>query len=360
MDSNLKIAALLRDMANVQTSKQSKWGYKRAASAVMNLPVPIESLRNSDGTFQKITHVGPSSTRVIREVLESGRSATVDAAVAESKKAAEIEDRRKFQLGFLSRAQVMAANAPAAAGKGVVRLEDCRADFQMHSTWSDGAESLEEMAEGCLSRGYTHCVMTDHSHGLRIARGMSMDDLRKQHIEIDRVNSRYAKRFRIIKGIEANIRADGTLDMADDELALLEFVVAAPHAVLRITADQTDRMMAVVTNPRVNVLGHPRGRMFGSRPGITADWPRVFKTAARQNVAIEIDGDPSRQDLDSALARVALDAGCVLALSSDAHSAGELRYVENAVAHARLAGAPKDRVINTWTLERLLDWARRK
>ena len=187
-----------------------------------------------------------------------------------------------------------------------------------------------------------------------------MDDLRKQHEAIDRVNRQYGSRFRMVKGIEANILADGALDMAAEELEALEFVVAAPHAALRLLTDQTDRMLAVVTNRRVNVLGHARGRQFGTRPGIKADWPRVFKAAAKRSVAIEIDGDPSRQDVDSTLARVALDAGCVLALSSDAHSAAELRYLENAMAHARLAGAPRDRVINTWPLDRLLKWAVRR
>jgi putative hydrolase len=359
MDSNLKVVGLLRDLANVQSSKEKKWAYKRAAAVVMDLTVSLESLRNPDGTLQKIPQVGPSSGRVILEVLDTGVSPTVDKAIMASPKAAEILERRQWQREFLSFAQVTAANAPGAEGNDVVRLADCRADFQMHSTWSDGAESLEEMAEGCLSRGYTHCVMTDHSHGLRIARGMSMDDLRKQHQAIDRVNRQYGSRFRIIKGIEVNILADGTLDMSAEELAVLEFVVAAPHAALRLPHDQTKRMMAVVSHPRVNVLGHPRGRMFGSRPGILADWPRIFKAAAKRRVAIELDGDPSRQDVDYTLARAALDAGCVLALSSDAHSAGELRYVENAMAHARLAGAPRDRVINTWPLERLLEWASR-
>ena len=359
MDSNLKVVGLLRDLANVQTTKEKKWAYKRAASAVMDLTVSLESLRNPDGTLQKIPHIGPSTGRVILEVLNTGESATVDKVVMASPKAAEILERRRFQEGFLSYAEANAANSPEAAGKGVVRLEDLRTDFQMHSTWSDGSESLDEMAEGCLQRGYTHCVMTDHSYGLRIARGMSMEDLRKQHQAIDRVNQRYGARFRIIKGIEVNILPDGALDMTEAELGELEFVNAAPHAALRLAHDQTKRMLDVVNHPRVNLLGHPRGRQFGSRPGIAADWQRVFKTAAKRRVAIEIDGDPSRQDVDHTLARMALDAGCVIALSSDAHSSAELRYIDNAVAHARLAGAPRDRVINTWSLDRLLDWARK-
>jgi len=359
-DTNLKVVGLLRDLSNVQSSKEKKWAYKRAADAVLDLTVSLESLRNADGTLQKIPQVGPSSGRVILEVLETGDSPTVDKAVMAHPKAKEILERRQYQLGFLSYAQVSAANEAGAAGKGVVRLEDVRTDFQMHSTWSDGTESLEQMAEGCLARGYTHCVMTDHSHGLRIARGLSMEDLRKQHQAIDRVNEQYGSRFRIIKGIEVNILPDGTLDMTEAELSELELVNAAPHAALRLTEDQTSRMLAVVTNPRVNVLGHPRGRQFGTRPGIVADWLRIFKAAAKHKVAIELDGDPSRQDVDFTMARAALDAGCVIALSSDAHRSSELRYLENAVAHARLAAAPRDRVINTWPVGRLLTWARKR
>ena len=118
-------------------------------------------------------------------------------------------------------------------------------------------------------------------------------------------------------------------------------------------------MLRSIRTPGVHILGHPRGRKYASRPGVSADWPRIFAEAARHQVAIEIDGDPARQDIDFDLAGAALDAGCLLALDSDAHSAPELAYVETAVAHARLAGVPAERVVNCWPLERLLDWARR-
>jgi histidinol phosphatase-like PHP family hydrolase len=116
-------------------------------------------------------------------------------------------------------------------------------------------------------------------------------------------------------------------------------------------------MLEAVRTPGVHILGHPRGRMFGSRPGITADWDRVFEAAATSGVAIEIDGDPARQDLDYELARRAVAENCLFALDSDAHSGAELRYSETAIAHARLAGVPGDRVINAWPLDRLLAWA---
>jgi histidinol phosphatase-like PHP family hydrolase len=226
----------------------------------------------------------------------------------------------------------------------------------MHSVWSDGSDSLHDLIEACLARGYGYCAITDHSYGLPIAGGVSMADLARQHDEIDRLNASFAGHFRMLKGIEANIRADGSIDMRPDELARIELVVASPHSSLRSPADQTPRMIAAVTAPGVHILGHPRGRMFGSRPGVTARWDDVFIAAARSRVAIEIDGDPARQDLDFELARRAVAAGCLIAVDSDAHWGAELRYTDTALAHARLAGVPTDLVVNCWPIEQLVDW----
>jgi histidinol phosphatase-like PHP family hydrolase len=184
-----------------------------------------------------------------------------------------------------------------------------------------------------------------------------MDKLKRQHREIDALNRRYHGRFRLLKGIEANILADGRVDMTPKELRTLEIVVASPHSKLRSADDQTPRMLAAVAAPGVHILGHPRGRMFGSRPGVNADWDRVFAAAATSGVAIEIDGDPSRQDLDYALARQALASGCLFAVDSDAHAVSQFDFTDIALAHARLAGVPKSRIINCWPLEKLLAWA---
>jgi histidinol phosphatase-like PHP family hydrolase len=354
-DNNRRIASLLRDLASAQKSTQSKWGYKRAASAVLNLEEPIESYVLPDGTLRKIPNIGPSSTRVILEVLQTGGSPTVERAVAESQRAPDIERSRGRREHFLSRAQVAAAlQNQSLSGLTTV---DYRGDLQMHSTYSDGSEPLDALIEASLERGYQYCAITDHSYGLPIAGGVSMADLRRQHREIDRLNKRYAGRFRMIKGIEANIRVNGEVDMSVDELATLELVVASPHSALRTQADQTPRMLAAVTRRGVHILGHPRGRMFGARPGLTADWDRVFAAASDSGVAIEIDGDPSRQDIDYELAKRAVASGCLFALDSDAHSGSELVYTETAIAHARLAGVPTSRVINTWPLDQLLEWA---
>jgi histidinol phosphatase-like PHP family hydrolase len=354
MDMNGKLAALLRDFAAIQTSKQRKWGYQRAAAAILALEDPIESYVQPDGTLRKIPNIGPSSTRVILEVLQTGTSATIERAIEDSGKSRDIERRRDLRGNFLSHAQVLAAlknrklTGPA--------LKDYRGDLQMHSTWSDGTQSLADIVTAGIERGYSFCGVTDHSYGLPIARGVSMASLAQQHREIDALNQKQHGRFRLIKGIEANILADGTIDMEPSELAQLELVVAAPHSALRTTADQTARMLGAVTTRGVHILGHPRGRKYGARPGVGADWDRVFAAAARSNVAIEIDGDPSRQDVDFELAADAVAAGCLFALDSDAHSTRELDYAHTAIAHARLAGVPSERVVNTWPLERLMEW----
>jgi histidinol phosphatase-like PHP family hydrolase len=353
-DMNGKIAALLRDFAAVQKSKQSMWGYKRAASAVLALDEPIESLLQPDGTLRKIPNIGPSSTKVILEVLKTGTSPTVEEAIANSGSTSDIERRRDLRGHFLSRAQVVAAlrNTKLVGPK----LSDYHGDLQMHSVWSDGSQTLEEIVEAGIARGYQFCGVTDHSYGLPIAGGVSMNELFEQHRAIDRLNEAYRGRFRLIKGIEANIRADGSVDMEPPELRQLELVVAAPHSALRTTNDQTARMVKAVETKAVHILGHPRGRMYGSRPGVTANWDRVFAAAAKSGVAIEIDGDPSRQDVDYDLAKRAIDVGCLFALDSDAHSTGELQYAETAIAHARMAGVPREHIINCWEVERLLDW----
>jgi histidinol phosphatase-like PHP family hydrolase len=327
-DLNGQIAALLRDLAAVQRSERSGWGYKRAANAVLELDRPIETLLQLDGTLEKIRNVGPKSEAVILEVLEHGRSPTVEAAVEKGGKTSDITRRRGLRSNFL----------------------------QLHSTWSDGGQSLDDIAEAALERGYEFCALTDHSYGLPIANGISMARLTKQHRAIDRLNRKHRGRFRLIKGIEANIRKDGSVDMTVAEREHLEFILAAPHSSLRLEVDQTSRMIEAVRTPGIHVLGHPRGRMYGSRAGVQADWDQVFAAAADAGVAVEIDGDPSRQDLDYTLARRALAAGCMFALDSDAHSVEELAAAETAIAHARLAGVPAERIINCWPLPQLLDW----
>jgi histidinol phosphatase-like PHP family hydrolase len=353
-DVNAVAGGLLRDLAFAQTSQQKMFGYKRAAAAVLALEQPLTNLLKPDRTLPKIPGIGPASTRVILEVLDTGASETVEQAVALSDRAADIERRRGLRAHFLSRAQVLRVLGDP-AGNGPTPGE-YRGDLQMHSEWSDGAPTLGEIAEACLARGYSYAAVTDHSHGLKIAGGMSMDEAARQHAEIDRLNAAYGGRFRLIRGIEANISADGGLDLSAEEAERFELVLAAPHSKLRRDGDQTERLVAAIQNPHVHVLAHPRGRMSGSRAGIVAEWDAVFVAAAREGVAVEIDGDPARQDLDYTLAARALAAGCLFAADSDAHTTSQLRYAETALAHARLAGIPAHRLVNCWPTGRLLGW----
>jgi putative hydrolase len=355
VDTNLLIAGLLRDLAETQSSTQRAWGYKQAAGAILALDDPIEQLVRPDGTLPRIPRIGPASTRVILEVLETGGSPLVEQAVEARGRRTEVDRRRALRGHFLSRARVRAINADAALDGP--RLADYRGDLQMHSTWSDGSQSLEAIVGAGRAHGYPFSAVTDHSGGLPIANGLSPERFAAQRAAIDRLNRDGDGSFRLLAGVEANIRVDGSIDVEPEDRARFDVVVAAPHAALRSANDQTPRMLAAVSAPGVHVLGHPRGRMYGSRPGVATDWPRVFAAAAASGVAVEIDGDPSRQDLDYDLARDAVAAGCLFALDTDAHAVEQWQYVDIALAHARLAGVPTDRVINTWPLDRLLEWA---
>jgi histidinol phosphatase-like PHP family hydrolase len=353
-DVNAVVGGYLRDLAFAQSSPQKTFGYKRAAAAILSLDLPLTELLGPDGALPRIPGIGPGSTRVIREVLETGASPTVERAVEDSQRRADIERRRALRRHFLSRAEVRRVLGDTTfAGP---RADQYRGDLQMHSEWSDGAPTVQDIADACVERGYQFAAVTDHSYGLRIAGGMSMAEAAEQRRAIDVVNARHGGRFRILQGIEANIDTTGHLDLTDEEAATFEVVLAAPHSRLRRKEDQTERMLTALRQPAVRILAHPRGRISGSRAGVIANWEAVFEEAATRGVAVEIDGDPARQDLDHELAAQALASGCVFALDSDAHTAAQLSYAETAVAHARLAAIPVDRIVNCWPLDRLLAW----
>ena len=353
-DVNAVVGGYLRDLAFAQSSPQKMFGYKRAAAAILALDTPLPDLAEPDGTLPRIAGIGPGSTRVIREVLQTGESPTVEATIERRGCRADIERRRQLRRHFLSRAEVRRilsdSNVPGPA------REQYRGDLQMHSEWSDGSPTVQEIAEACVERGYQYAAVTDHSYGLKIAGGISMAEAADQRRAIDQVNAQCGSQFRLLQGIEANIDAVGRLDLTDEEAATFDVVLAAPHSRLRRNEDQTDRMLAAIQHPAVRILAHPRGRITGSRAGVIADWNAVFAAAALRGVAIEIDGDPARQDLDHTLARHALEAGCVFALDSDAHTTTQLSYAETALAHARLAGIPATDIVNCWPLDQLLAW----
>ena len=353
-DVNAVVGGYLRDLAFAQSSQQKMFGYKRAANAILSLDTPLTELRGTDGALPRISGIGPGSTRVIREILETGGSPTVEQAIEQSERRADIQRRRDLRRHFLSRAEVRRVLADPAFGGPTI--DQYCGDLQMHSEWSDGSPTVQEIADACLERGYQYAAVTDHSYGLKIAGGMSMAEAAEQRRALDDVNARHGNAFRLLQGIEANIDTAGRLDLTDEEAATFDVVLAAPHSRLRKDEDQTNRMVTAVAHPAVRILAHPRGRITGSRAGVVAQWNVVFAAAAERGVAIELDGDPARQDLDYTLASRAVDAGCVFALDSDAHTTTQLSYAETALAHARLAGIPADRIVNCWPLDRLIGW----
>jgi hypothetical protein len=230
-DVNAVVGGYLRDLAFAQSLQQKMFGYKRAAAAILALEVPLTDLIESDGTLPRILGIGPGSTRVIREILQTGESPTVERAIDESDRRADIERRRRLRRHFLSRAEVRRVLAdPAFEGPGLAQY---RGDLQMHSVWSDGHPTVQEIADACLQRGYHYAAVTDHSYGLKIAGGMSMAEAAEQRTAIDHVNGRHGEQFRLLQGIEANIDTAGRLDLTDEEAATFDVVLAAPHSRLR-------------------------------------------------------------------------------------------------------------------------------
>jgi putative hydrolase len=235
------------------------------------------------------------------------------------------------------------------------------ADLQVHSTDSDGAMPLEEVAELARSLGRPFIAITDHSQSLTIANGMDEARLADQGRRIEELNARLAQAgdpFRVLRSIEMDVFVDGTADMPADALDPLDLVLGAFHTKLRATDDQTDRYVAALRNPLVHVLAHPKARMYGRRVGLSADWPRVFAEAAALGKAVEIDATPARQDLSVELATIAVRSGVRwFSIGSDAHVPLEHGFLPFGLAIAALAGVPRERVLNLRSASEVTAWA---
>ena len=232
-----------------------------------------------------------------------------------------------------------------------------RGDLQMHTIWSDGSASVGEMAEAAKERSYEYIAITDHSKGLKIAGGIDERALAKQAREIREVNrARHLRGLTVLRSIEMNLNPRGEGDMAPRSLAQLDIVLGAFHSALRTKEDQTPRYLAALRNRDIQILGHPRGRVFNFRLGLKADWSRVFAEAANLDKAVEIDSYPDRQDLNVALLKVARKAGARISLGTDAHHADQLGFIELGLAAALKAKIPADRILNFMDLASLLAW----
>jgi putative hydrolase len=231
-----------------------------------------------------------------------------------------------------------------------------RGDLHTHSDWSDGGSPIEEMAVTALELGHAYTVLTDHSPRLTVARGLSAERLEEQLKVVEAVNGGLGDRFRLLRGIEVDILDDGSLDQRSDLLERLDVVVASVHSKLRMeSAAMTRRMLAAVADPHTDVLGHCTGRS-GRRPPSDFDAKGVFAACAEHGTAVEINSRPERRDPPDELIALALEAGCLFAIDSDAHAPGQLDFVDYGCARASELGVPPERIVNTWPLDRLLEW----
>ncbi|MBU6420559.1 MAG: DNA polymerase/3'-5' exonuclease PolX [Gammaproteobacteria bacterium] len=236
----------------------------------------------------------------------------------------------------------------------LVSLADLRGDLHAHTTASDGHDTLAAMAGAARTLGYAYLAITDHTRQVRVAHGLNARELRAHFAAIDRLNAGF-RDFRLLKSAEVDILDDGSLDLPAALLAEMDVVVAAAHYHLALSAErQTARILKALDNRCVHVLAHPTTRLINQRPEFSADMQKIFAAAAERHVAMEINAQPERLDLDDIQARAACAAGCKLVISSDAHSAAGLANLRYGVDQARRAWLSKEDVLNTLPLDRLL------
>jgi len=254
--------------------------------------------------------------------------------------------------------------ARAGALPRLVELSDMRADLHMHSTWSDGRADIRTMAEAARARGYSHIAMTDHSAYIGLTHGLDAERLRAQRREIAALNAAYAAQgipFRVLCGVEVDMTPEGSLALPDDVLAELDIVVASAHVQLRQSPEAaTERLLRAVRNPHVDIIGHPVGRMLGSREGAPVDIDALARAAAEYGVLLEVNSGPTRLDLEGPAVRRALELGATIAINSDAHHPDNLDWIRFGVITARRGWAGAAQVANTWSFEALQEWLRRR
>ena len=243
----------------------------------------------------------------------------------------------------------------------LIQESDLRGSLHNHSTYSDGANTLRQMAEAARSLGLSYFGICDHSQSLTVAGGMTPDEVRAQQDEIRDLNDAFAHDdggpFRIFSGIESDILADGTLDYEDDVLASFDFVVASVHSRFNMTIDEaTDRLITAVSNPYTTILGHPTGRLLLEREGYPVDHGRVINACAEHGVAIELNANPYRLDLDWRYVKRAIERGVLISINPDAHATGELENVRWGIEVARKGWLTANNCLNAKSLDDFAEW----
>ncbi|WP_075620011.1 DNA polymerase/3'-5' exonuclease PolX [Paenisporosarcina indica] len=231
-----------------------------------------------------------------------------------------------------------------------------KSDLHMHTTWSDGAHSLSEMIQACMDKGYTHIAITDHSHYLRVANGLSAERLREQISEIRKIQQLYPT-IQLLAGTEMDILPDGSLDFDDELLAQLDFVIASIHSSFSQSQEKImDRLLSAMKNPHVDMIAHPTGRIIGQRVGYNPDVSQLIKWAAEYGKILELNANPYRLDLATDYLIEAQNLNVPIAINTDAHSIDQLRFMDIGVKYAQKAWLKEDLIVNTWSYEKLKNY----
>jgi histidinol phosphatase-like PHP family hydrolase len=336
--SNVDIAELLAVAAESAKQPMQK-ALRRASRKALLWPEEAAQLVEQDRSLEELPGVGPALNKVIGRWIHDPP---------------DVPTPPETRSGFLT---VLQAKSILEARPSW--LSSVKGDLQMHTLWSDGSDTIEEMAKAGAARGYEYIAITDHAKGLKIAGGIDETQLEQQADEIAQVNDAMActaQPFRVLRSIELNLNPSGHGDMDADALSRLDVVLGCFHSALRKKEDQTERYLAALRNPTLQILGHPRGRIYNFRLGLTCDWRRVFDVAAELDKAVEIDAYPDRQDLSGDLVRLAAKAGCRISIGTDSHGPSQLRFMEFGLASALAAGIQRERILNFMNAEELLRW----
>jgi len=314
--------------------------YRKAAWALEALAPGELDERIADRSLTEVANVGPSTSAVVMEA--SGGVVP--------KKLADLREKGKGAL---------------VEGGEELRAR-LRGDLHSHSNWSDGGSPISEMMKAARGLGHEYLALTDHSPRLTVARGLTAERLAEQLTVVEQINRDHGSDgFRLLPAIEVDILEDGGLDQTPKMLDQLDVVVSSVHSKLRADGEtMTVRMVGGIANRHTNVLGHCTGRLVegsrGLRPESEFDAEVVFAACAQFDVAVEINSRPERRDPPSRLIALALGAGCLFSIDTDAHAPGQLAFQDYGCARAVANGVPAERIVNTWPLDELLEWSHAK
>jgi DNA polymerase (family 10) len=239
----------------------------------------------------------------------------------------------------------------------LVELSDLRGDMHCHSEWSDGTEPLEVVAQGYMKAGFEYMAMTDHSKAVGITQGLTDEKAQRYFAEIERVQKVLGNTFTILKGSEVDILKDGSLDYSDKVLKQFDWLVGSVHSHFKLPQeDQTKRVLTAIQSGYLKVLGHPTSRLIHDRPPILLNMEAIIKACIDHHVALEINGSPSRMDLNDVHVKMAHDMGAKFVISTDSHHSSHMGFLHYGILTARRGWLTKEAVLNTWPLEKLLRW----